>query len=212
MLYNLDLTKAKNKFIEGIYHKSMKELNDFYGAGWTEHTPRIFLLKDRKSINLLHVKETEPWLVAWADDRMRIIFILDKKDFEKQSSHKYSDEYYSALLKHELSHLFYRILSAGKSSPIWLSEGTAIYTSGQTDLKPKPKEVKNFLSFYNQGGSEVYAESGFVVETLVQKFGKGKLLKLIKSLRDVSSEKQFNSNFRKIYGFTLNYKEVNKIY
>ncbi|MCL5733819.1 MAG: hypothetical protein M1334_04175 [Patescibacteria group bacterium] len=212
MIYKLTLIESQDNFIKETYRQSMKELSNFYGINWIMNTPKIILLKDRKSINLLRVKKTEPWLVGWADERMRIIFMLGKKNFNKESSNKYSDEYYSSLIKHELSHLFYRILSSSKSGPIWLSEGVAIYTSGQTKLKARPKKFNNFLSFYNQGGSGVYAESGFVVEMLVKKFGKNKMLKLIKSLRDISGDKQFNGAFRKIYGFTLNYKEINKRY
>ncbi|MDP3792666.1 MAG: hypothetical protein Q8Q89_02950 [bacterium] len=214
MIYKLNLIKSKDKLIERVFYKSMKELREFYGINWTTNTPKIFLLKDRKSIDLFGIRKTEPWLVAWADYGMQTVFVLDKKNLERQSSHKYSEKYYSCLMKHELSHLFYKILSAGKSGPIWLSEGVAIYTSGQNSLKPKskPKEFKNFLTFHNQGGFDVYAESGFVIETLVKKFGKNKLLELIKSLKNVSDKKQFNKVFQKIYRFQINYKEINRHY
>ena len=108
--------------------------------------------------------------------------------------------------------MFYGKLSAYKRGPVWLSEGTAIYTSGQTKLKLKPKELKNFLEFYAEGGSEVYAESGFVIEALVKKFGKEKLLKLIESLKNISNENQFKDAFQNIYGFPLNYEKINEIY
>jgi hypothetical protein len=211
MIYKLTATTSKDRFTERVFRESMKTLGEFYNIHWTTNTPKIILLKDRDSIDLLHAKKTESWLVAWADDRMRAVFILDKKQLEKNSSHKYSKDYYASLIKHELSHLFYRILSAGKQGPVWLSEGVAIYTSGQNRLKANPGEFKSFLSFYNQGGSEVYAESGFVVETLIRAFGKNKLLKLIRSLRKVSNEKQFNAVFKKTYGFRIGYKDINKI-
>ncbi|MDO8470217.1 MAG: hypothetical protein Q7S84_04375 [bacterium] len=208
MLYKLSLVKSGDRFIERIFHESMKDLGKFYGITWTTNTPKIVFLKDRKSIDLLRAKKTEPWLVGWADDRMRIVFVLDKKELERYSSHTYSKDYYHSLIKHELSHLFYKILSAGKQGPVWLSEGVAIYTSGQNKLKIKPSKFKNFLSFYNRGGSGVYEESGFVVEILVKRFGKNKLLKLIKSLEDVSNEKQFNKLFQKIYKFQISYKSI----
>ena len=210
MLYKLSITKSGDRFIERVFHQSMKDLGKFYSINWTTNMPKIVFLKDRKSIDLLRAKKTEPWLVGWADDRMRIIFVLDKKELEKHSSHKYSKDYYHSLIKHELSHLFYKILSAGKQGPVWLSEGVAIYTSGQNKLKTKPNKFKKFLTFYNHGGSEVYEESGFVIEMLVKKFGKNKLLKLIKFLRNVSNEKQFNKLFKKTYKFKISYKSVNK--
>ena len=212
MLYKLNLIKFREKSIEQNFHKSMKELRKFYGINWIKNTPKIILVKDRKSINLLRAQETEPWLVGWANDKARIVFVLDRNNFEQESSHKYSKERYSALIKHELSHLFYYILSGSTYFPKWLVEGVAIYTSGQNKLKQKPDKLKNFLEFYKKSGSEVYAESGFVVETLVKNFGKNKLLKLIKSLRNVSNEKQFNKIFQKIYGFKMNYQNINMRY
>jgi len=212
MIYKLNLIKSQDKLIERVFHKSMKELGEFYGINWIINTPKVFLIKDRKTIDSLHAKKTEPWLVGWTNNTARIVFVLDKKNLEKQSSHKYSEEYYSSLIKHELSHLFYGILSANKQGPIWLSEGMAIYTSGQTKSRARPSEFKNFLMFYAKSGSGVYAESGFVVETLVKKFGKNKLLELIKFLRDISDEKQFNRIFKKIYGFSMSYKSINKLY
>ena len=212
MIYKLNLTKTKDKFIEKIFQSSMKDLNDFYGINWKINIPKIIIVKDRQTIDLMYVEKTEPWVVAWADNDSKIVYILDKNNFEQQSSHKYSDRYYASLIKHELSHLFYKIVSKNRRGPVWLSEGVAIYTSGQTKLKSRPKEFKNFLEFYDKGGSEVYAESGFAVEALVGAFGKNKLLKLIKSLPEANTEKDFNVIFRKIYGFELNYKSINRIY
>ena len=84
-IYNLDLTELKNEFIEKIYSEAMKELNEFYDADWTERTPRIFVLKDRESIDLLNAQKTEPWLVAWANYSGRMIFVLDKKILKKKA-------------------------------------------------------------------------------------------------------------------------------
>lgn len=209
MIYKLDIIKSSDKFIESVSNKAMKNLGNFYGIHWTKNKPKIVLIRDRQSIDFLHANKTEPWLVAWADARARIVFVLDKESLEKHSSHKYSKEYYASLIKHELSHLFYRILSQNRSGPAWLSEGVAIHTSGQNKLKPKLSKFKTFLNFYNQSGVGVYSESGFVVELLVKKFGKDKLLELIKSLRNVSGEKQFNQAFSEIYKFQISYESVN---
>jgi hypothetical protein len=211
MTYKLKIMESKDIFLERIFRESMKDLGKFYGIAWKTNIPKIVLLKDRESIDFLHAKKTESWLVAWADERMRIVFALDRKALTKHSSHLYSDAYYASLIKHELSHLFYKILSTGKQGPVWLSEGLATYTSGQNKSKSKPTEFKNFLSFYGKGGSEVYAESGFAVELLVKQFGKDKLFELIQSLRNINNEAQFLKTFKKIYGFTLSYKRINRL-
>lgn len=212
MIYKLNINKISDKFLEKIYHSSMRDLGKFYGIKWKINTPKIIVLKDRKSIDSLNVQKTAPWFVGWADDRTRTIFILGRKELEKHSSHKYSKKHYSSLIKHEISHLFYRIVSSGRRGPFWLSEGVAIYTSGQNKLKTKPSGFKNFLDFYEKTGSGVYLESGFAVETLVKRFGKNKMLKLIKSLKNVANEKQFNKTFKTIYGFQVTYKNVNELY
>ncbi len=212
MVYKLSLTKSSDRFVEGVFCKSMKDLGKFYAIHWTTNTPKIVLLKDRKTIDLLRARKTEPWLVGWANGEMRIVFVLDRRSLGKYSSHKYSKEHYSSLIKHELSHLFYKILTGDKRGPVWLSEGVAIYTSGQHKSRTVPSEFKNFLTFYSHGGSGVYAESGFVVEILVRNFGKNKLLKLIKSLRSISDEKQFNRVFKRIYGFQISYRSINNYY
>lgn len=172
MPYRLALSSSRDKFVQSVFKRSMKELGEFYDINWTTNLPKIFLLKTREEIDLFHTKPTEPWLVAWADERFRAVFILGRKSLERESSHKYSEEYYSSLIKHELSHLFYKIRSYGRTGPAWLSEGVAIYTSGQNRFKPVPNKLENFLEFYKNAGSGVYSESGFVVEALIREFGK----------------------------------------
>ncbi len=212
MLYKLNLNEIRDKSIERTFRESMKEFSKFYGINWIKNTPKIIFLQNRKSINLLRGQKTEPWLVGWANDKTRIIFILDRDNFEKESCHKYSKERYSVLIKHELSHLFYYILSGAMYTPKWLVEGVAIFTAGQNKFKKKPDKFKSFLAFDDKATPGVYAESGFVIETLVKKFGKNKLIKLIKSLRDVSNKEQFNKIFQKIYGFKMGYEVMNKYY
>lgn len=210
MLYKLNVSDFKDEFIENVYRKAMEDLREFFGVNWIKNTPQIFIVNDRAAIDTLNAKKTEPGFVGWANSRN--IFLLDRKNLEKESSHKYSDEYYSSLIKHELSHLFYKIVSEGKTNPRWLSEGVAIYASGQIKLKPKPEKFTNFLEFYDHTAGETYAESGFVVKLLVEKFGKEKLLSLIKQLKNAENEEQFNSLFHKIYGFRISYEYLNGLW
>jgi hypothetical protein len=208
-IYNV--SSCENKFLEKIYTQSIKELSDFFGIKIEK--PNLFFVKDRKTINLLRNKKTEDWVVGWAYDNN--IFVIDKNNYEKESSHKYFKERYVALIKHEIAHVFYReYIDVFNESilPNWLSEGVAIYLSGQNKFKESPKIFKNFLKFYNNNSNQkdVYYESGFVVEHLVETYGKQKLLKLLKSLKKIKTEKQFMEMFKKIYKFELNYDVFNK--
>lgn len=208
------IKKAKDKFLEEAYSKAMKELNAFYGIGWVRNCPNVFIVESRNDIDELKKRKTESWVVGWADSWD--VFMLNKNRFGKESSHKQtSDEAYVALLKHELSHLFFGILSGTigkKSFPVWFCEGVAIYTAGQFKFKKPVSEFKGFLSFYEKSGTEAYSEAGFFVEILVKKFGKVKLLELIKSLKTIKTQKDFDKTFNKIYGFKLSYKEINKLH
>lgn len=198
----------EDNFIENTYKKSLDELNNFYEIGWVHHLPKIVIVDDRKTINLLRGEKTEDWLTGWSEGQN--VFFLNKDNFEKESNHKYSPDTYSALIKHELSHSFFKVLSSGQSKPIWLNEGVAIYISGQNDFKKKPSVFSNFLEFYDNGGKKVYSESGFFVQALVEKYGKQKLLDLIKELKKIKSKEEFENYFKKEYGFKLSYEEINK--
>lgn len=205
MIYKI--IPQEDDFLENVFKESMTSLNAFYEIDWTHHLPKIITVDDRKTTDLLKGQETEAWVVGWTEDRA--VYILDRNNFEKESNHKYNPDEYSALVKHELSHLFFSILSSYQSFPIWFNEGCAIYTSGQNKFRKKPTEFSKFLEFYDHGGRGVYGESGFFVQALVEKFGKQKLLDFIKELKGLKTKEKFEQHFAKEYGFQLTYKEIN---
>ncbi len=188
--------------------KYLDELEDFFEIK-LDRAPKLIFVKTREEIDRLKSKKTEPWVVGWVDSGD--IYILDKDNFEEESSHKYSEENYIALIKHELAHLFFSKLSKRRKKPYWLNEGVAIYVSGQLVFKKRPKEFKEFLSFGDVVGKKIYSESGFFIELLVNKFGKEKLLELIGRLSEINSEESFKKLFEEIYGFELSYEEINKL-
>lgn len=205
MIYKI--IHIEDSFVEDVFKQSMEDLNLFYEIDWRNHLPKIIIVNNRQDIDLLKGEKTEDWIVGWSEGKS--IYVLDRGNLEKESNHKYKPETYKALIKHELSHSFYNIKSKGRNTPRWLCEGVAIYTSGQNKFKKIPTEFHKFLSFYNIGGDGIYSESGFVVQILVEKYGKEKLLELISSLNVVKDEKGFLELFEKRYGFTPNYKEFN---
>ncbi|MDD5191660.1 MAG: hypothetical protein PHH54_01935 [Candidatus Nanoarchaeia archaeon] len=203
------IQNVNDKKIEKDYEKAMTELDDFFELNWIVNKPRAFLVKDRQTIDKLLGKKTEDWVVGFVNKAD--VYILDKDNYEKESCHKYSDEEYSKTIKHELTHSFFQVISGFKNKPDWLWEGIAIYLSEQYKTKNKPKKFSEFLDYYEKGGSGVYKEAGFIVKLLVEKFGKERILKLIRALKDVNSKKEFEEKFRRIYGFELNYKNINKV-
>ena len=113
------------------------------------------------------------------------------------------------MLKHEISHLYTNIFYK-EYYPVWLLEGIAIYSSGQLEIKPKIKEFKRFLEFFENGGSAVYGEAGFAVMILDKKFGREKLLKLLKSLKGIKNEDDFKKIYKQVYGIELSYDWFNE--
>jgi len=204
-----NLFSKVDSFLEKEYEKSMKELKEFFGINWIYNTPSIILIPDRKTIDILKETKTEDWLVGWANGH--IVYLLGRKNYEKESCHKYSDEEYSALLKHELCHLFVNIFTEYyKSIPTWLEEGICIHLSGQDKFKKPLKKFEKFLGFTDDVGKGVYNESGFAVELLINKFGKEKFLKLLACDFGRKYE-NLPSEFKKIYGRDLNYKTFNEL-
>ncbi len=205
----LKIETFEDEFIDKICRESIDDLNKFYEINWVHHLPVPIVVKDRRSIDILKGEMTESWLVGWAHGNK--IYILDRSNFDKESSHKYSSDTYYSLLKHEISHAFFSILSKGNTKPVWFCEGVAIYTSGQNKEKRPIDSFKEFLDFYEEGGERVYSESSYAVHLLVEEYGKQKLLDLIKGLKSVNSQEDFNALFVNTYGIEPTYEEFNKL-
>lgn len=191
-----------------LEEKLLRILEEFFEIQ-LDKTPEIIFVKTREEINKLIGRKTESWVVGWIDSGN--VYILDKDNFEEESNHEYNDESYTALIKHELVHLFFSKLSKGRKKPYWLNEGVSIYVSGQLKFKKKIEKFEEFLDFGEKAGKGVYKESGFFIELLVEKFGKEKLLELIKRLPEINSEESFKNLFKEIYGFELSYDGANKL-
>ena len=206
MIFNLN--PKKDIFLEKIYDDAIKKFNLFYGLKFGKNVIEIIIVKDRKTIDMLKGKKTERWLVGWANGTS--VYVIDRKNYEKDSSHKYSDEIYAALIKHEMAHVFLKFFACAFYKPIWIDEGMSIFLSGQNKFKKKPKKFKGFLECYDKLEEDVYNEAGFFIEFLFNKYGKEKLLELLKGMKDIKSKKEFERLFKQIYGFEINYGEINR--
>ncbi len=195
---------GEDKIVKEMYEKAMQELDDFFELGWKINRPKVFLVPDRKTIDELKGNKTEGWVTGLTVGTN--VYILNKENYEKESLHTYSDEKYYSLLKHELAHTFTLVISGFNQKPRWLWEGIAICLSGQNNFMKKPEKLENFLKFGEQDGEVVDVESGFAVKFLIEKYGKGKVIELIKSLKETHSSQDFMRKFEEIYGFELDYK------
>jgi len=204
------LKPISNKFFEKAYEAAMLDLNKFFGQNWIYSRPNIYLINDRKTYDLIQGKKTESWMVGYTSGNN--VYLMDYRNFEKESCHKYSKEYYSALIKHELAHIFTLYKCSNSYYPTWLWEGVAIFASDQLNQYKRPDKLKNFLHFYKIHKDEVgsvYNEAGYAVEFLVKKYGKVKLFDLLEGIEKDMSEANFAKLFKKTYSIPLEYKSFN---
>jgi len=187
-------------------------LKVFFDIYPKEKAPKLIMVPDRRTIDAFFGRSTESWIVGWADGVN--VYVLCPENYEKESSQKYSIEDYRALIKHELCHLFVlKTCEASRNTaPLWIWEGTAIYVSGQNKLKKPLHEFHKFLKLkdYSTDPKGLYYESGFAVGLLIEKYGKEKFLTMLKHLKNIESEEEFNRYFKKLYGFELSIENFNK--
>lgn len=196
-----DLTKIEDLQLENYYERAMQDLNEFFGIKWKHHTPVVFVVNDRDTINILRGEKTGDWVVGWISSR-NIVFVLNKDKFEGHSVHKYDADDYYKLIKHELAHLFFKVMVGDKTGSKWLWEGVSILVSGQAEKWGKPAEFKGFLD-----GKDVYIESGYALKLLTEKYGKDKLLQFLKGYKRFDGD--IGVLFKETYGLDLNYGTFN---
>jgi len=199
-----NISKSNNTFLSKTYKSSMADLSSFFRIGQDKVNPNIILIPDRATFDLLQGRKSEDWGVGW--QKAEDVYLLNPRNYQSESSHIYSDEKYTALLKHELCHCFIEIITNRYYRPVWLNEGLAVFLSGQNKFHSKPTSLKTFPfdDFYDKSGPGVYTKAGFIVEFLVKKFSKQKILKLLKQSKQFNSAEKFRKLFKQVYGLNLN--------
>jgi len=205
MTYQLQKYKEEEELIKNIF----EEVNGFFGSDVNYKDINIIFIPNRKTFDSYLERKTDEWEVAVSNNKRGII-ILDRDNYEKESCHKYSEEEYNSVLKHEIVHAIV-FIHFKLYFPNWLVEGLAIYLSEQIYQKQKPIKFEKFISYWDYHDKDIYKESGFVVKILLEKYGKKKFIKLLNSLKENESEKFFNKEFEKVYNFGLNYPSFNKL-
>ncbi|MFA5406452.1 MAG: hypothetical protein WC307_03805 [Candidatus Nanoarchaeia archaeon] len=208
MIYKL--TDYKSQDLDNFFNKTIKELETFFSIKQLFSKPKLMLVNDHEQMESLADKK----LPLWVNGNIfgQFVMVLCPENYEQECNHKYDDDVYHKLIKHELVHFFFEQLSNNNVKPCWLSEGASMYLSGQLEPHKKPIKFNNFINYYSKHDAGVYLESGFVVETLVKFGGKSRLLRLIKGLSNARTKKLFETLFETVYGFKLNYKTINEVY
>lgn len=202
------LKKHSDKLISELFEKAISELISFYKFNWLQNQPKVYILDSREDVNSVYGKDTQDWLIGWSDGRS--IYLLNPENIEKESKHKYSDDLYFKLIKHELSHLFYKLLT-NTDKPSWLNEGVATYVSGQVGEDTKLSVFNKFLEDPKEVGSAMYKEAGFALLLLSKEFGDEKILQYIKEIKDYKNSSDLKLKFKNVFGLELNYESFNKL-
>jgi len=207
--YSLTEIPTKEKYQQAM-KKTIKEFEEYFGVKLNQQLCLIFL-NSRQQFDDIMGRKTLPFETGYSSENL--IFMMSEDVYEKESNKKFNPDYDLLTLRHEVCHKYFRKL-AWTSRPVWLNEGMAIYLSGQFKFKKKVEFFKNFLLFETSNfinGHDVYQESGFVIEKLINKFGKEKILKLIESCRKINDNNGFLKSFKSIYDFELNYDNINQL-
>jgi len=206
-----DIKKSNNKKVEEMYQKAMKELNEFFEIDWNRNMPQLIIVDSRDILNAFSEEKTGDWVVSTTSISGRMIVILSPEKYEEESkgTHKYSDEEYYQLIKHELTHQ-YEFIFKNEYTPFWFSEGLAEYTSGQIKNMKKPEIFEKFLKYFDYEDGDTYVESAFAVWILIEEFGKKKVIEFLK-ISDTEDEEEFNKIFKDFFGVELTYDWFNKM-
>lgn len=195
-----------NGKVERFLQKAGREFDAFFKFKINE--PLIFLLNTRKEMDAVWNRRTENWVVGGLIRRN--IYIFSPDVYAKVSSHKKED--FWTTLKHEYCHSYYQQI-CNTSTPVWLNEGLACFLSGKkvTYTKFKKEYFLGVFKYFSRFDADGYALSQFWVEKLLKKFGKTKMVALIKSLSQEMTERDFALIFKKIYKIEYSKKSFEKM-
>ncbi|HAP37525.1 hypothetical protein A2574_00215 [Candidatus Shapirobacteria bacterium RIFOXYD1_FULL_38_32] len=199
-----------NKHYQDTIDQAVMEFEKYFEVK-LKHKICLIFLNSRQEFDDIVGRKTQPFETAFSI--YNLTFLMSEKVYNQESNKKFDLQKNLLTLRHEICHKYFQTITR-RSQPVWLNEGISIYLSGQLTNYKKVGKLSNFLLFESTNfidGKDVYQESGFVVEKLVTKFGKEKLLDLLKSIRKTSDNSQFPKVFNKIYGFELNYDNINNL-
>jgi hypothetical protein len=149
-------------------------------------------------------EKSEKWICAFVSKDNSKIIIYSPESFEKYTSHNKTE--FNSVLTHEISHIYFNAI-AGQHAPIWLNEGLANHiaewknsTNFKTD-KLKPDILESNALFNKLHPFERYSISRSLVEYLLKKFKKQKVLDMIKEIRMLGFKKSFEKHICSIDEF-----------
>ena len=179
-----------------IKKQTIIEYNDFFKIDLNKDF-KIYLIHTIEEMNIATGRKNEKWLKGYTCGPEKQIFIFDPDHYLKETGQKIIN--LEKLIKHEIAHIYFGEITHSHH-PNWLNEGLAEYLSKKEKQSIDLNEIVNCIDYYNSFSVEQYARSYLLVDLLINKFGKDKLLSLIKSHKN---KEEFYKFFKETYGFDL---------
>ena len=194
IVQNNIVVSGADKDTKEIIERAISKLLEFFPDAKTDF--ELVFLETRKEMDETYGSKTEDWVVGGVY-KENIIYIFDKEVYSKVSCHPQKN-FFSTLV-HEIAHIYTTNLF-NLLYPIWLNEGIAYVIAGQGKEKPDVKEdITNAHDYQGFSKTHPYVASGNFVRFLLEKYGKGKLIQLIKTLVKLETKENFEKKFKEIY-------------
>lgn len=174
--------------------KAIQEFNDFFGIR-LQRQFNIYIIYTREEMDIIQEKKTEDWVAGY--NKSGQIFIFDPDCYNKETGRTLFNV--KKLLKHEITHSYFSHI-VGNNKPRWFNEGLAEYLPKRKTQEKTLEEIVNVIDYDEDFNGDQYAPANLLVNLLIEKFGKEKILLL---LRSYHSKEYFLSAFKEIYGFEL---------
>lgn len=179
--------------------KIIEECQDFFGIKM-KNPPKITFVYTREEIDEIAGRKTERWVRAIT--RRDGLYFIHPNKLEELTPHK-NDDFWK-VVKHEISHwLFNQITGTYNGEPRWFTEGLAMYMAGQQDTVPFSIEVSITSKYYSFTDNGTYSWGLLLVTSLINKFGKEKVVNLVKKIDHNITQEIFAKLFVNEFGISL---------
>ena len=195
LLLELEKRPVPQELID-IKDQTLKEYNDFFGI-ILQRKFKMYIIFTREEMDIAAEKKTEDWLGGYSFGQKGQIFIFDPEYYNKETGRTIYN--LKKLLKHEIAHLYFGEITK-TNKPKWLNEGLAEHLAKKNLKEITIEDAVNCIDYDINFTLEQYINSHKLVDLLITKYGKEKLLSLLRSYHNPN---EFFSAFQNIYRFEL---------
>ncbi len=179
---------------EELIEKASKQVSSFFNDEVPEF--KISFLKTREEMDKIWKRPTPAWVVAKTGND-NDISIFEEDVFERVSHHPKED--FPKVLAHEITHIYTKS-KFNLTFPMWLNEGIAYVVADQDKKTGEKKDIRQAHTFEEWNKNPVYGASGKFVRYLIEKFGKEKLIDLLKEIKENEKKETFKAKFKQTFG------------